>query len=80
MDVLGSSDGNGGGQAAHSFLWGPCGAKREMEGEREPVTVQNVFSLLRINLSENKFSHSVASASTQVASLRQCSHGTREGR
>lgn len=36
MDVLGGNDGNGGVQAAHSSLYGPCGvrAKSESEGER----------------------------------------------
>lgn len=34
MDVLGSSDGNGGGQAAHSFLWGPCGVRAKNRRRR----------------------------------------------
>lgn len=44
--------------------------QRKREREREPVAVQNVFSLLCINLSENKppseFSRNAAPASTQV--------------
>lgn len=34
MDVLGSSDGNRGGQAAHSFLWGPCGVRAKNRRRR----------------------------------------------